>query len=39
LAVNVRALTLPADPNAVTASGYTNLELWLQSMAKALEGL
>jgi hypothetical protein len=39
LAVNVRALTLPADPNSVTASGYTNLELWLQSMAKALEGL
>jgi hypothetical protein len=39
LAVNVRPLTLPANPNAVTASGYTNLELWLQSMAKALEGL
>jgi chitodextrinase len=39
LAVNVRLLTLPANPNTVTASGYTNLELWLQSMAKALEGL
>jgi hypothetical protein len=39
LRVNVRPLTLPANPNAVTASGYTNLELWLQSMAKALEGL
>ncbi|HET7596863.1 MAG TPA: hypothetical protein VFK15_08015, partial [Burkholderiales bacterium] len=39
LPVNVRALTLPADPNAITASGYTNLELWLQNLAKAVEGL
>ena len=38
-AVNVRPLALPANPNTVTPSGYTNLELWLQSMAKALEGL
>ncbi len=30
LAENRRALTLPANPNEVTASGYTNLELWLQ---------
>jgi hypothetical protein len=37
LAVNVRPLTLPASPNALTPSGYTNLELWLQSMAQALE--
>ncbi|MBI4205204.1 MAG: heparinase II/III family protein [Betaproteobacteria bacterium] len=39
LPVNYRALTLPADPNTITSSGYTNLELWLQSMARALEGL
>jgi chitodextrinase len=39
LAVNFRPLTLPADPNAVTASGYTNLELWLHEMAKAVGGL
>ncbi|MGQ0750124.1 MAG: hypothetical protein ACT4PS_06275, partial [Betaproteobacteria bacterium] len=38
LAVNVRALTLPANPDTVTASGYTNLELWLHEMAKAVEG-
>jgi hypothetical protein len=38
LAVNYRALTLPANPDAVTASGYTNLELWLHQMAKAVEG-
>jgi hypothetical protein len=35
---NRRALTLPADPNAVTASGYTNLELWLHGMAAEVEG-
>ena len=39
LATNYRALTLPADPNGITASGYTNLEVWLHSMAKAVEGL
>ena len=38
MAENTRALTLPADPNAVTASGYTNLELWLQGMAADVEG-
>lgn len=37
LAVNVRALTLPADPNTVTPSGYTNLELWLHTYANELE--
>lgn len=35
---NRRALTLPADPNTVTASGYTNLELWLHDMAADVEG-
>lgn len=38
LAVNRRALTLPANPNEVTASGYTNLELWLHRMAAQVEG-
>lgn len=38
LAQNTRALTLPADPNTVTASGYTNLELWLHGMAADVEG-
>lgn len=38
MAENRRALTLPADPNAVTASGYTNLELWLHDMAADVEG-
>jgi hypothetical protein len=38
MAENTRALTLPADPNAVTASGYTNLELWLHQMAADVEG-
>jgi hypothetical protein len=38
VAQNRRALALPADPNGVTASGYTNLELWLQKMAATVEG-
>jgi hypothetical protein len=38
LAVNRRALTLPANPNTVTASGYTNLELWLHRMSAQVEG-
>jgi len=38
LAVNYRPLSLPADYNTVTASGYTNLELWLHEMARAVEG-
>ena len=35
---NRRALTLPANPDAVTPSGYTNLELWLHGMAADVEG-
>ncbi len=35
---NRRALTLPENPNTVTASGYTNLELWLHEMAAQVEG-
>jgi pectate lyase len=38
LAQNRRALTLPANPNEVTASGYTNLELWLHRMSAQVEG-
>ncbi|WP_161815553.1 pectate lyase family protein [Steroidobacter agaridevorans] len=38
LAVNRRALTVPANPNEVTSSGYTNLELWLHRMAAQVEG-
>ena len=35
---NRRALTLPANPDTVTSSGYTNLELWLHRMAAEVEG-
>lgn len=38
VAENRRALTLPANPNTVTASGYTNLEVWLHGMAAEVEG-
>lgn len=38
MAENRRTLTLPADPNGVTASGYTNLEVWLHGMAAEVEG-
>lgn len=38
LAENHRPLTLPANPNGMTASGYTNLEVWLQSMSAQVEG-
>lgn len=35
---NRRALTLPDSPNTVTASGYTNLEIWLHRMSAQVEG-
>jgi hypothetical protein len=38
LAQNRRALTIPSDPNAVTASGYTKLEVWLHQKAAEVEG-
>ncbi len=38
LAENRRTLTLPANPNETTASGYTQLEVWLQDMAAEVEG-
>ena len=38
VAVNRRALTLPSNPNTVTSSGYTNLELWLHSMDGSISG-
>ncbi|MDY6945449.1 MAG: pectate lyase [Pseudomonadota bacterium] len=38
MAENRRALSLPANPNTVTESGYTNLELWLHDMAADVEG-
>ncbi|MBY6017618.1 hypothetical protein KUW04_07500 [Halomonas denitrificans] len=37
MAVNKRPLTLPDNPNEVSSSGYTNLELWLHSMARSVE--
>ena len=37
LSVNRRALTLPAEPHAIQASGYTNLELWLHGFSSAVE--
>ena len=33
-----RALVLPQNANAATASGYTNLELWLHAMSAGVEG-
>ena len=38
-AQNLRALTLPANQSVVTASGYTNLELWLQQLDQAAAGV
>lgn len=38
LAENTRRLTLPADHQTMTASGYTRLELWLHQMAADVEG-
>ncbi len=38
MAENRRALNVPADANAVTASGYTKLELWLHDMSADVEG-
>lgn len=38
LANNTRVLDLPADPDEVQSSGYTNLEEWLQGFAKQIEG-
>jgi hypothetical protein len=37
LSVNRRALTLPAEPHAIQASGYTNLEMWLHDFSSAVE--
>jgi hypothetical protein len=37
LSVNRRSLTVPSNPNAVTSSGYTNLEKWLHGYAAAVE--
>jgi len=38
-AANRRALTLPANPATITASGYSNLELWLQLMDQQVRGV
>jgi pectate lyase len=38
-AANRRPLTLPANQATVTASGYTNLEVWLQQMDMTLSGV
>ncbi len=39
LTQNTRRLTLPANPNTVTSSGYTNLELWLHSLDGQANGV
>jgi len=36
---HTRKLTLPANPNGIRASGYTNLENWLHSMDESLQGV
>jgi hypothetical protein len=38
LSQNRSTLVLPSDPNAVTASGYTKLEVWLHEKAAKVEG-
>ena len=38
LAANTRSLATPANPNSLTASGYTALENWLHSFAATIEG-
>ncbi|HKU90041.1 MAG TPA: hypothetical protein VJP84_09610 [Steroidobacteraceae bacterium] len=38
-AQNRRTLTLPANQATITASGYSNLELWLQQMDQTLSGV
>lgn len=38
LAQNPRLLTTPTNPHTVTASGYTNLEVWLHGYADGVEG-
>jgi hypothetical protein len=38
LPVRTRALKLPANHASLTASGYSNLEIWLHSLSAALEG-
>ena len=37
-AVNTRALTLPANQATITSSGYSNLELWLQTLDQQVGG-
>jgi hypothetical protein len=37
LPVNGRTLLLPPDPHGASASGYTNLEVWLHNYAAAVE--
>ena len=39
IAQNTRRLTLPSNPSTVNASGYTNLENWLNSMDASLSGV
>jgi pectate lyase len=36
---NTRVLTLPANQATITASGYSNLELWLQALDSQLAGV
>jgi pectate lyase len=38
-AQNRRALPLPANPSTITASGYSNLELWLQQLDAQISGV
>lgn len=38
LAENYRPLTIPANPHAIQASGYTALEEWLHAFSRVVEG-
>jgi hypothetical protein len=39
MAQNTRRLTLPTNPNTMTGSGYTNLEVWLHQHDQQLAGV
>lgn len=38
LATRTRTLALPSEPARITTAGYSNLEMWLNSMNASLEG-
>jgi hypothetical protein len=39
LTANTRRLTLPSSPSSTASNGYTNLENWLNSMDRSVQGV